>query len=88
MNSACDYICFICLSYVRLSCVYDYCSVYSCVKYFTPGSINSLFSNFVREIWRGMFGGVRDYLEEMLGGFYKKPRGKLKDNYTRKKAGK
>ena len=31
----------------------------------TPVSMNSLF----REFWRGIVGGVRDYLGEMLGGF-------------------
>ena len=36
---------------------------------FTPGSMNSLFSDFFREFWRGILGGARDYLGEMLGGF-------------------
>ena len=35
----------------------------------TPGSMNSLFSDFFREFWRGILGGVRDYLGEVLGGF-------------------
>ena len=35
----------------------------------TPGSMNSLFSNFFRELWRGILGGVRDYLGKILGGF-------------------
>ena len=35
----------------------------------TPGSINSLFSDFFREFWRGISGGVRDYLGEILEGF-------------------
>ena len=35
----------------------------------TPGSINSLFSDMFRECWRGILGGVRDYLGEVLGGF-------------------
>ena len=36
---------------------------------YTPGSMNSLFSDFFREFWRGILGGVRDYLGEVLGGF-------------------
>ena len=28
----------------------------------TPGSMNSLFGDFFREFWRGILGGVRDYL--------------------------
>ena len=35
----------------------------------TPGSMNSLFSDFFREFWRGLLGGVRDYLGEIVGGF-------------------
>ena len=35
----------------------------------TPGSMNSLFSDFFMEFWRGILGGVRDYLGEVLGGF-------------------
>ena len=35
----------------------------------TPGSMNSLFSDFFREFWRGILGGVRDYLGQVLGGF-------------------
>ena len=35
----------------------------------TPGSMNSLFNYFVRECWKVILGGVRDYLEEMLRGF-------------------
>ena len=35
----------------------------------TPGLINSLFSDFFRELWRGILGDVRDYLGEVLGGF-------------------
>ena len=35
----------------------------------TPGSMNSLFSDFFREFWRGILAGVRDYLGEILGGF-------------------
>ena len=37
--------------------------------FLTPGSINSLFSDFFREFWRGISGGVRDYSGEVLGGF-------------------
>ena len=35
----------------------------------TPGSMNSLFGDFFREFWRGILGGVRDYLGEIWGGF-------------------
>ena len=28
----------------------------------TPGSMNSLFGDFFRVFWRGILGGVRDYL--------------------------
>ena len=35
----------------------------------TPGSMNSLFGDFFREFWRGILGGVRDYLGEVLAGF-------------------
>ena len=35
----------------------------------TPGSMNSLFGNFFREFWRGILGGVRDYLGMDLGRF-------------------
>ena len=44
-------------------------ALYSSLKYSTPGSMNSLFSDFFREFWRGILGGVRDYLGEVLGGF-------------------
>ena len=46
------------------------------IEIHTPGSMNSLFSDFFREFWRGMSGGVRDYLGEVLGGFYWKNKGK------------
>ena len=36
----------------------------------TPGSMNSPFRDFVMEFWRGILGGVRDYLGEMFGGFF------------------
>ena len=49
----------------------------------TPGSMNSLFSDFFREFWRGISGGVRDYLGEMLGGFWKKNKGIIIENYTK-----
>ena len=42
----------------------------------TPGSINSLFSDFVRELWRGILGGVRDYFGEVL----EVSRGQMKGN--------
>ena len=35
----------------------------------TPGSMNSLFSDLFKEFWRGILGGVRDYLGEVLVGF-------------------
>ena len=35
----------------------------------TPGSMNSLFSDFFMEFWTGILGGVRVYLGEILGGF-------------------
>ncbi len=35
----------------------------------TPGSINSLFVDFFNNFWRGMLGGVRDYLGEVLADF-------------------
>ena len=35
----------------------------------TPGSMNSLVSDFFTEFWKGILGGVRDYLGEILGGF-------------------
>ena len=37
-------------------------------KTYTPASMNSLFSDFFRDFWRGILGGVRDYLGEVLGG--------------------
>ena len=42
-----------------------------CLMFFacTRGSMNSLFSDFFTEFWRGIFGGARDYVGEMLGGF-------------------
>ena len=50
----------------------------------TSGSMNSLFSNLFREFWRGISGGVRDYLgvdlgrllEEMTREITRKQRGK------------
>ena len=36
---------------------------------YTPGSINSLLSDLFKEFGRGMLGGVRDYVGEVLGGF-------------------
>ena len=47
--------------------------------------MNSLFGDFVREFWRGVLGGVRDYLGEIVGGFKRKHAGKLKENYNQKK---
>ena len=39
------------------------------IKIHTPGTMNSLFSDFFREFWRGILGGVRDYVGEVLAGF-------------------
>ena len=39
------------------------------VDFGTPGSMNSLFSDLFMEFWRGILGGVRDYLGEVWGGF-------------------
>ena len=44
-------------------------SIYVYIYICTPGSMNSLFGDFFREFWRGILGGVRDYLGEVLGGF-------------------
>ena len=38
-------------------------------KVCTPGSMNSLFSDLFRELWRGNLGGGRDYSGEVVGGF-------------------
>ena len=35
----------------------------------TPGSMNSLFSDFFRECWRGNLRGVRNYLGDIWEGF-------------------
>ena len=35
----------------------------------TPGSINSLFGDFFRELWGIVLEGVRDFLGRILGGF-------------------
>ena len=51
--------------YIYILYIYVYIYIYIC----TPGSMNSLFSDFFRECWRGMLGGVRDYLGESLGDF-------------------
>ena len=37
----------------------------------TPGSMNSLFSDFVKEFGRESLEGVRDYVEEMLESFWR-----------------
>ena len=57
----------------RLAHMFEKCS-----KAPKPGSMNSLFSDFFREFWRGILGGVRDYLGEVLGDFYWKNEGKLR----------
>ena len=41
----------------------------------TPGSMNILFNAFSMEIWRGMLGGVWDYLSGMLEGFSRTNKG-------------
>ena len=45
--------------------------------------MNSLFGDFFREFWRGILGGVRDYLGEVLGGFLWKNKG-IEHEKTRK----
>jgi len=52
------------------------CYIFLC----TPGSMHSLFSDFFRELWRGILGGVRDYVGEVSSG-------KIKEN-SRKIIGK
>ena len=56
-----------------LSCLAPKCVCFVCLRVLqfqrTPGSMNSLFSDLFREFWRGILGGVRDYLGEVLGGF-------------------
>ena len=44
---------------------------------FTPASIHCIFSDLFTDFWRGYVRGVRDYLGEMLGGFYMKKVGKM-----------
>ena len=44
--------------------------------------MNSLFSDFFMECWRGILGSVRDYLEDILGGFSRKNEEKIEENYT------
>ena len=51
----------------------------------THGSMNSLFSDFFHEFWRGMLGDVRDYFGEMLADLYIRNEGKIQQIYTRKK---
>ena len=35
----------------------------------SPRSMHSLFSDFFKEFWKGISGGVRDYVGEVLEGF-------------------
>ena len=42
--------------------------------------MNSLFSYFFMEFWRGILGGVRDYLGEIVGGFSKKQLREIRGN--------
>ena len=58
---------------------------------FTPGSMNSLFSDFFRELWRGILGDVRDYLGknwEVSSGKTKGNKRTKSGNVYRKKSGK
>ena len=50
----------------------------------TPGSTNSLFSDFFGEFWRGILGGVRERFWEVSGGKIKETRGEHSDNYRGK----
>ena len=52
----------------------------------TPGSMNSLFSDFVREFGRDILGGVRDYLGEIWGSFYGTNERNIDEHLTRKKS--
>ena len=52
---------------------------------YTPGSMNSLFSDVFSELWRDILTGVRDYLGEILGGFQRENEGKLKEHNIPKK---
>ena len=47
--------------------------------------MNSLFSDLFRECWRGISGGVRDYLGKALGGFWRNNEGKIDEKYAQKK---
>ena len=56
-----------------------------------PGWMNSLFNNLFMKCWRGMLGGVRDYLGEMLEVSLEKlskPKGNNEENYRGKNKGK
>ena len=60
------------------------------IHIYTLKSLSSLLGDFLREFWRVIFGGVRDYLGEVLGGSYWKSKGiffirKNKENYKGKK---
>ena len=48
--------------YVNMDAETDCFSQTGVIVVYTPGSTNSLFSDFFREFWRGILGGVRDYL--------------------------
>ena len=55
----------------------------SIINHDTLHSMNRLFSEFFKEFWRRILGGVRDYLGEVLGGFYRKFERKLKENHRK-----
>ena len=42
---------------------------FASIAHTTPGSMNSLFSDLFKEVWRDILGVVRDYSGEVLGGF-------------------
>ena len=47
--------------------------------------MNGLFSDFFKEFWKGILGGVRDYLVDILGGFWRKNERKIEEAYTQNK---
>ena len=52
----------------------------------TPGSMNSLFSDFFTEFWRGILGRVREHVRGGFGRFlvdkWREIRGQSQENYT------
>ena len=63
------------------------CGVIAIVLH-TPESMNSLLSDFWKEFRRGILGGGRNYLGELLGGFQWQDKGnqeeKQQENYMGK----